>query len=550
MSGFSSSFAETIFNQKYAHEKEDGIKEHWSETAQRVSKNVLKSVGAKKSLIKECENLITLKKFIPGGRYLYASGRPFHQVQNCLLLRAKDSREGWAELLHNASLALMTGAGIGIDYSDIRGEGRLIRKTGGIATGPIALMQMINDCGHGIIQGGARRSAIWAGLNWNHPDIMKFILAKNWSEDIMMLKSKNFNFPAFLDMTNISVQLDDLFFEAYHNEKHILYSHAQSVYWAVIENMLKTGEPGFSVDTGKNIGETLRNACGEVASKDDSDICNLGSINMARIESEEDMKNVVEVATAFLLAGSVYSDVPYAKVDQMRTKNRRLGLGLMGLHEWLLKKNKKYGPDEELEKYLKIYSTNLDYAHAYAKEWDLSKSVKGRAIAPNGTIGIIAETTTGIEPIFCVAYKRRYLKGQVWNYQYVIDPTAKKLIDLGISPNFIEDAYSLSYDITKRAEFQVWVQQYVDHAISSTINLPQWGSESNNDNSIRKIGNILIENLPKLRGITCFPDGGRGLGAQPLNVVSYQTAIKHEGEVFVENGMDVCSLSKGGICGD
>jgi ribonucleoside-diphosphate reductase alpha chain len=541
-------FAKTILEQKYAHIKKDGTKETWEDISYRVTKHVMKSVGLSMSspLCKEISQAIADRKFIPGGRYLYASGRPFHQVQNCLLMRAEDSREGWSELLQKASMALMTGAGIGIVYSDIRAEGKSIRKTGGHATGPIALMQMINEVGRGIMQGGSRRSAIWAGLHWSHPDIHKFIVMKNWNEDVRRLKEQDYNFPAMMDGTNISVILDDDFFSAFHDEKSQNHALAQSVYWATIRQMLETAEPGFSIDVGANKGENLRNACTEVSSFDDSDICNLGSINMAQINSPEEMTRIVGLAIPFLLAGTVYSDVPYALVDRIRRKNRRLGLGLMGLHEWLLKRNKPYGIDQELEEYLKIYATSTEVASRWAKEWELSPPVKTRAIAPTGTIGIIAETTTGIEPIFCVAFKRRYLKGNVVNYQYVIDPTAKRLIDSGVSPDLIEDAYSLSEDIERRIAFQAWLQQYVDHGISSTINLPRWGSSSNNEATVQSFGRMLIPYLPKLRGLTCYPDGCRG--GQPLTAVKYSTAIQHVGQIFIE-GADICDITKGGSCG-
>jgi ribonucleoside-diphosphate reductase alpha chain len=542
-----SEFATAIMQQKYSHELKDGEKETWENIAYRVTKHVMKSVNAPKEMVDEIRQLITDKKFMPGGRYLYASGRPLHQVQNCLLLRAEDSREGWADLMQKITMALMTGAGIGVDYSDVRHEGSKIRRTGGTATGPVALMQMVNEAGRGIMQGGARRSAIWAGLNWKHPDIHKFIRSKNWSDEVRSIKEKDFNFPGKLDGTNISVLLDDEFFEAYNNEKHELFAHAQAVYWAVIEQMLSTAEPGFSIDLGKNAGETLRNACTEVTSKDDSDICNLGSINLARIGSLEEMKRAVELGTAFLLAGTVYSDVPYAQVDKIRTKNRRLGLGLMGIHEWLLIRGKKYDKDEELREYLELYATSGEYAKKYAKEWELSVPVKTRAIAPTGTIGIVAETTTGIEPLFCAAYKRRYKKGADLNaYQYVIDPTAKKLVDRGVLPDNIEDAYTLAEDVERRVAFQAWVQEYVDHSISSTINLPEWGSEHNNEGTLTSFGNMLIKYLPKLRGITCYPDGARG--GQPLNPVKYSTAMKHLGEVFYEQA-DVCDITKAGSCG-
>lgn len=543
-------FAKTIMGQKYAMEQADGTKETWEQIAHRVATNVMKAVNVPKSIVKEIEKAIAERKFMPGGRYLYASGRPFHQVQNCLLMKAEDSREGWSDLMAKSTMALMTGAGIGVVYSDIRAKGKVIRKTGGTATGPLPLMQMVNEAGRGIMQGGSRRSAIWAGLHWNHPDCIEFIQAKNWSPEVRALKEKDYNFPATLDGTNISVILDDEFFKAYNNEKHPKHVLAHTVYWATLRQMLKTAEPGFSIDVGVNSGEHLRNACTEITSRDDSDICNLGSINMARVESLEEMKRLVELSIMFLLAGTVYSDVPYAKVDQVRTKNRRLGLGLMGLHEWLLQRGKQYEINSELEEYLKIYATSTEIAHKYADEWEISRPVKTRAIAPTGTIGIVAETTTGIEPIFSVAHKRRYLKGQVVHYQYVIDPGAKKLIDSGVPVELIEDSYSLAEDVERRVSFQAWVQQYVDHAISSTINLPAWGSQLNNDSRVQEFGEMLMKYLPKLRGITCYPDGARG--GQPLTPVKYNTAVKHLGEEFsevvLEQG-DVCDITKGGTCG-
>lgn len=542
-----SKFAETILNQKYAQTKKDGSLESWDNIAYRVAKHVMKAVDAEKDLVKRIETIIRERKFIPGGRYLHSTGKLFHQTQNCCLFSVEDSREGWADLMYKATLALMTGAGIGVVYSNLRAKGKLIRKTGGQSTGPLHLAQMLNEAGRGIMSGGSRRSAIWAGLHWNHPDIHDFITSKNWSPEVRALKEKDFSFPAMLDGTNISVILDDDFFEAFNDEKHEQHSMAHSVYWKTVKQMLKTAEPGFSIDIGQNAGEHLRNACCEITSKDDSDICNLGSINLSKITSLEDMKEVVELATAFLLAGTVYSDVPFPKIDQVRTKNRRLGLGLMGIHEFLLLKQKKYGPDPELEEYLKIYANSTAIAGKYAKQWGISKPVKTRAIAPTGTIALITETSTGVEPIFCVAYKRRYLKHDTWNYQYVIDPTAKKLIDSGVNPELIEDAYTLAEDVERRVAFQAWLQQYVDHAISSTINLPAWGSESNNENTVQKFGTMLMKYLPKLRGITVYPDASRG--GQPITPVTFQTAMKHIGEVFVE-GTDICDITKsGGTCG-
>jgi ribonucleoside-diphosphate reductase alpha chain len=548
--GNMSEFAKTILDRTYAHDVEDeNRKETWDEIAYRVTKHVMKSVGVnmRNKLAQDIFTAIKERKFIPAGRYLYASGNAMHQTNNCVALKAHDSREGWAELLSKSSMALMTGAGIGVEYSDIRAEGSIIRRTGGVASGPITLMQIVNECGRGIFQGGNRRSALWAGLRWDHPDIHRYIRIKNWPPEIHAMKAKDFSFPAVLDNTNISVQLNDEFFEAYTEDEHPKHSLAQGVYWSVIEQMLKTGEPGFTVDTGKNAGETLRNACGEFSSRYRDNICNLGSLNFARIESLEEVAKITELAIAFLLAGSVYSDVPYSDVGRVRDEHRQLGLGVMGIHEWLLKRGKIYAPDEELGRWLAAYAKSGRYANKWADEWSLSHPKKTRAIAPNGTTAIVAETSGGIEPLYCVAYKRRYLKGDQQYYQYVIDPCAKRLIAGGIDPDMIEDAYTLAQTPERRVAFQAWIQTYVDHCISSTINLPAWGTEFNNQDLLRSFGSMLMRYLPTLRGITCYPDGSRS--GQPLTPVLYLDAVAKEGYEVIEEQANVCSL-RGGSCGD
>ena len=145
-----SHFALTQFNQKYAWKDQAGnVTETSENTAERVTSNVLGVLGYGPGDMEYDKTLaaIKAKKFMPGGRYLYASGRPLHQTQNCLLLKADDSREGWASLMYKASMALMTGAGIGVDYSDVRPSGTPIKKTGGTASGPISLIKILNEIG-------------------------------------------------------------------------------------------------------------------------------------------------------------------------------------------------------------------------------------------------------------------------------------------------------------------------------------------------------------------------------------------------------------------
>jgi ribonucleoside-diphosphate reductase alpha chain len=531
-----SPFAETIFKQKYAQPGEE-----WRDTARRVVETVMKPYFPE--LVEEMVEAVAARKFMPGGRYLYATGKRFHQTQNCLLLKVEDSRESIADLLQRVSSGLMTGAGIGIVWSALRPNGAKVEGMGGTSTGPIAFMQMVNEVGRHIMQGGARRSAIWAGLHWNHEDVFDFIRLKDWSDDIKAAKEKDFNAYAPMDGTNISVILDDDFFAAYENPIDPMHDWAQKVYWEVVEHMLTTAEPGFSIDVGENAGEHLRNACTEVTSRDDNDICNLGSINLARLHTKEEFARLVELGTAFLLAGTCYSLVPYERVAETRTKNRRLGLGLMGIYEWLVARGYRYEENEELANWLDIYARSTEIAARYAARLGISAPVKTRAIAPTGTIGILAETTTGIEPLFAVAFKRRYLKGKEWYYQYVVDATAKRLIEkYNLDPEEIETAYDLAKDPEARIAFQAWVQQWVDHGISSTLNLPAVDQQ---EFTHQEFGEMLFFYLPKLRGVTAYPDGSRG--GQPLTVVPFWEADGAEGIEYEEIGAD--SACVGGVCG-
>jgi len=541
---FRNSFAQTIFNTKYA--KFQG--ETWAQRAHDIVEDVCGSRWGKASPLmsasdrQQLEHFITEFKFLPGGRYIWYSGRGHSFFNNCFLLRAEfDTREEWAALMQRSVSCLMTGGGIGVDYSRLRGKGRPLSKTGGTASGPLPLMQMINEAGRGVMQGGSRRSAIYASLNWQHEDIKEFLTIKNWSSEIKALKEKDFNFPAPLDMTNISVNYDDAALVGG------LANNA--VFLQNVRQAMETGEPGFSFNFGDKQNETLRNACTEVTSEDDGDCCNLGSTNFAAISSLEELKEVVRVASMFLICGSIRADLPFDKVYQVREKNRRIGLGTMGLHEWLLQRHSKYEVTPELHKWLKVYEDESERsANEHCDRFYISRPVAYRAIAPTGSIGILAGTTTGIEPLFAVAYKRRFLtEGTKWKYQYVVDGTAQALIaKYGVDPDSIESALDLSNDYERRIKFQADIQDYVDMSISSTINLPQWGTDGNDENSVGEFASILARYAPRLRGFTCYPDGSRG--GQPLTAVPYSEALKHKDTVYDEI-VDICDLTGGGTCG-
>lgn len=147
-----------------------------------------------------------------------------------------------------------------------------------------------------------------------------------------------------------------------------------------------------------------------------------------------------------------------------------------------------------------------------------------------------------------MAYKRRYLtNGTQWKYEYVVDATAERIIqETGVAPDSIDTAYKLSHDYERRIKFQADIQDYVDMSISSTINLPSWGTKGNNPDCVGTFAETLSKFAGRLRGFTCYPDGSRG--GQPITEVDYTDALKHKGIVYQEH--DVCDITgKGGSCG-
>ena len=542
---FKTELGETIFKQKYA----SNPYETWEDKAHSVVNSVCGDFnGLKTPLMEKSErdrliNYISEFKFMPGGRYLWYAGREARFYNNCYLLRLEeDTREEWAGVTERAMTCLMTGGGIGVDISRARPSGRQLRRTGGVASGPIPLLYTLNEVGRNVMQGGSRRSALYGSMNWQHEDAWKLLHAKNWHEmsvgntTLAELKQADFNFPAPLDMMNISLNYDDAW----------LNNPINSTFMENVRQAMMTGEPGFSFNFGDKQNETLRNACTEITSEDDSDVCNLGSVNLANVKTLDEFQDVVTLGAKFLVCGLMRAHLPYKKVYEVRQKNSRIGLGLMGMHEWLLQRGYKYEMVDELKQWMKSYERfSKEAADAHCDRFMLASPKGYRAIAPTGTISILAGTTSGVEPIYAVAYRRRYLSdGTKWKHQFVVDGTAQALIDTGIDPDKIESAVDLASDPERRVKFQYELQKYVDHAISSTLNLPAWGSELNNEDKVAEFAQVIKKYGPGLRGLTVYPDSARG--GQPITSVPYEEAHAKRGVIYEDNSEEQC-LS--GVCG-
>lgn len=301
------------------------------------------------------------------------------------------------------------------------------------------------------------------------------------------------------------------------------------------------------MDVGASADEKLRNACTEVVSADDSDVCNLGSLVLPRFQTHQEFGRAVRDAVLFLTAGSLYSDVPYAQVADVRDRNRRLGLGIIGVHEFVMKHGARYGTaaaEELLEPYYQEYDRALEYANQWQDELRVSHSIAVRAEAPNGTIGIIAESTPSGDPLFSAAEERTiYIRNpdkDDMQRHYVVDPTAARLLDEGVPSSLIEDAHEIAYDYERRFAAQAYQQRHTDQAVSSTVNLPYPITDPDEQRIFR---DTLIKWLPKLRGITAYPDGARN--GQPRKPVPLEYALEHQETVLTVED-ETCV---GGACG-
>ena len=256
---FRTKIGEAIFQTKYKHA---GC-ETWPQLAATIAEEVCQGL-VPVDVVKELTLAIENMEFVPGGRYLYYAGRPRKYYNNCFLLKSEeDTKEDWAALSWKAERCLTTGGGIGNDYSVYRGKGSILKGSGGEASGPLSKAMMINEIGRHVMQGGSRRSAIYGSIRWGHPDAPLFLKAKDWASmpvgqtgfSYADVKAQDFNFPAPLDCTNISINYDTAWLEQYKSTGDYGELFKQNIAMA-----MRNGEPGFSFNFYQHENETLRNA--------------------------------------------------------------------------------------------------------------------------------------------------------------------------------------------------------------------------------------------------------------------------------------------------
>ncbi len=488
-------------------------------------------------------------RFLPNSPALMNAGKPKAQLAACFVLPIEDSMESIFKTLKDAALILQSGGGTGFDFSKIRPKGDIVRSTGGIASGPVSFMKIFDKASDVIKQGGARRGANMGVLRVDHPDILEFIRIKKF-EDL-----SNFN---------ISVAITDFFMEALFKDDYfpllnprngeiVRKIRAREIFDEIVTSAYEVGDPGILfIDTINKYNPTphlgkieCTNPCGEQPLLP-YEACILGSLNLSKYVKGEKfdfelLGKDIKIAIRFLDNAIDVNFFPVPEVEIMHKGNRKIGLGVMGWADCLVALGIPYDHKkalilaEDIMKFIKYKSHEASvelarkrgvFPNYKGSVWDKlglpMRNATTTTIAPTGTISILANCSSGIEPYFLLAYKQRILDREFEIINNYLIETAKKegfysetfLEHLrkrgtlrgikGISKK-IKRIFKTSIEISKEyhIEMQAAFQKHTDNAVSKTINLPK----STTKEDIAKI--FIFAYKKGLKGITVFRYGSK-----------------------------------------
>ena len=344
--------AKSLLEDRYMLENENS----WSDICNRVAKNIAEQEEDPTKYQSKFYDIIHDLDFIPNSPTLMNADTDLQFLSACLVLPVEDSMEGIYDAIKNQALVTKAGAGTGFAFSDLRPKGDIVHSTNKQSTGPLSFMKVFDQSTEAVKQGGRRKGANMGVLNVHHPDIEDFIDAKT-EEGVL----ENFN---------LSVGITDEFMEALENgEKYKLYNPRNNKIWdtipakrvwdKIVKNAHKNGEPGVvfldEINRKHPVNEEIKgvNVCGEQPLLE-GESCNLGAINLANfVEGDEvnwhRLKDVIKTATRFLDDVIDANDYPIDLIEKKTKKYRKIGLGVMGWHEMLIKLNVRYDSEKALE---------------------------------------------------------------------------------------------------------------------------------------------------------------------------------------------------------
>ena len=524
--------AEIVFRDRYAFSED----ETWEQACLRIAKAIASVEKEPQKWIDKFAEIIYDLYFLPGGRIIRNAGRPRTNLLNCFGLVCEDSIESIAETLKNTLIISAEGGGVGINFN-LRPKGAPVKRKGGVSSGVVSFMELFDVVNSIIETGGSRRGALLGFIRIDHPDVLDFIRAKS-------VEGKLTNF-------NISVAITHEFLDAVEGGEKwplqfggVVYSEvdARSLWMEIMENMVKHAEPGLLNWTNMQINNSYYcapivtvNACSELTLEEFGS-CNLGALVLPKFISGDrtswkKLEEVIHLAVRFLDNVLDVTTYPLPQIEATTLSLRRIGLGVMGLADYFFMKKIRYGSRESIKEIDRLFSFIRDTAYEASikiaeekgsfPKYDgiaLSKSkfirrmpkyiqraikeiglrnVTLTSAQPTGTTSLLAEVTSGIEPLFAKGYRRKDRIGE----RIYIHPLAIEFISKG-EP--FPDWFVSSEDITPREhlEVQAAIQRYICSSISKTINCPK-------GTTAEELSLYILEYIRELKGVTVYVDESR-----------------------------------------